>query len=141
MRAQSAFSRLRTLAALAMLGLPVLAAAGTGCQTSLPQDKLNECYEAAAGDAQKELDGLMVNLKHSLTSKGWAETRESAIYWEKTRLLDCKVEAAQIDGPVRYAVRWGCTEKRTRERIHQLRYLLCPRYNLTGQCDAEALYP
>lgn len=119
---------------------PIPAAAGPKCPTTLPQEQLNECWVQAYEAANQRLDELMHDLRKSLSSRNWSHLRESQSFWEKSRSIDCKVEASLIDGPVREAVRHGCSEKRTRERIRQLRYYLCPRYNLTGKCDAEALY-
>ena len=117
------------------------AVAGPKCPSHLPQDKLNDCWVAAAAETEVRLEQLMRDLKRSLSSRNWARMRESHDLWAHSRDIDCKVEASLIEGPAREAVRYGCTEKRALERIHQLRYYLCPRYNVTGQCDAVALYP
>ena len=113
----------------------VPAAPGPNCPTTLPQEQLNECWIQAFEHANERLDDLLHDLKRSL-GRNWAHLRESQSFWEKSRSIDCKVEASLLEGPVREAVRHGCSEKRTRERIRQLRLYLCPRYNLTGQCDA-----
>jgi len=115
-------------------------AAGPKCPTTLPQEQLNECFVAAFEDTEQRLDGLLHDLRKSLGSKQWSRLKDSQGLWAKVREIDCKLEASFLDGPVREAVRYGCSEKRTRERMHQLRYYLCPRYNLTGQCDVERLY-
>lgn len=125
-----------------LLGWSTLApAAGPKCPTTLPQDQLNECWVQAFEASNQRLDELLRDLRKSLSSKNWSHIKQSQDFWEKSRTIDCKVEASLVDGPVREAVRYGCSDKRNRERMHQLRYYLCPRYNLTGQCDAEALYP
>ena len=134
--------RLLSIAALAVaLGgsLPA-AAANPKCPTTLPQDQLNECHAQAADETEKRLDGLLRELRRTLSNKNWSMMKESHALWEKTRSYDCKVKASFVDGPVRSAVVNGCIEKLTRQRMHQLRYYLCPRYDLTGQCDAEAAY-
>lgn len=110
------------------------------CPTTLPQDQLNECWVRAFEATNERLDRLLRELRESLSRKNWAHLGESQDFWERSRTIDCKVEASLIDGPAREAVRHGCSEKRTRERMHQLRYYLCPRYNLTGQCDAARRY-
>lgn len=110
------------------------------CPTNLPQEQLNQCWVDAAAAADERLHQLLVELKKSLSSKNWSRMKESHDLWSHSRDIDCKVEASLIDGPAREAVRYGCTEKRAIERMHQLRYYLCPRYNLTGQCDAERMY-
>ena len=115
-------------------------AADPNCPVTLPQEQINECFAKASAETQHRMDGLLRELRTSLTDKNWSLVKESQNFWEKSRSLDCKVEASFIDGPVRNAVAHGCIEKRTRQRMHQLRYFLCPRYDLTGQCDAERMY-
>jgi uncharacterized protein YecT (DUF1311 family) len=115
-------------------------AAEPTCPTTLPQARLNQCYEAAAADAVKRLDQLLDELRQSLERKNWSYLKQSQALWEKSRALDCRVEASFIEGPVRDAVSAGCTEKRTRERMHELRYFLCPKYDLDGRCDAARRY-
>jgi uncharacterized protein YecT (DUF1311 family) len=131
--------RLSLFALLLAWSLPVPAAAPK-CPTTLPQDQLNECWIQAFEATNARLDDLLGELRKSLSNKTWAHLRESQSFWEKSRSIDCKIEASLIDGPAREAVRHGCSEQRTRERMHQLRYYLCPRYNLTGQCEAERRY-
>jgi uncharacterized protein YecT (DUF1311 family) len=131
--------RLSLLALLLAWSLPAPAAAPK-CATTLPQDQLNECWVQAFEATNARLDDLLRELRKSLSNKTWAHLRESQSFWEKSRSIDCKIEASLIDGPAREAVRHGCSEQRTRERMHQLRYYLCPRYNLTGQCEAERRY-
>lgn len=125
-------------AALLAWGVPGSAAA-PNCPTTLPQEELNDCWVAAAESANQHLNELLRELKQSL-GRNWPHIKESQKHWAESRAIDCKVEASLIEGPAREAVRYGCTEKRARERIHQLRYYLCPRYNLTGQCEAAARY-
>lgn len=129
--------RLLLIAIMLAWAMPASAAK---CPTHLPQDRLNECWVQAADAANERLAQLMRDLKKSLSSRNWSRMKESHDLWAHARDIDCKVEASLIDGPAREAVRYGCTEKRAIERMHHLRYLLCPRYNLTGQCDAERLY-
>lgn len=133
---------MRLLITMLLLGGSTLAAAApaSGCPTTLPQEQLNECWIQAFETADARLDNLLRDLRKSLSNKHYSHLRESQSFWEKSRSIDCKIEASLIDGPAREAVRHGCSEKRTRERIRQLRYYLCPRYNLTGQCDAAATY-
>jgi uncharacterized protein YecT (DUF1311 family) len=131
------------LAVLALALAPAALAAvasGPRCPVSLPQDQLNACWEKASAETQARLDQLLHELKASLTEKNWALIKESQGLWAKSRAMDCKVEASFIEGPVRTAVTHGCVEKRTRQRMHHLRYYLCPRYDLTGECDAERRY-
>jgi uncharacterized protein YecT (DUF1311 family) len=115
-------------------------AADPRCPVTLPQAELNDCFEKAADETAQRLDGLLKELRATLTGKNWALMKESHALWAKSRAMDCKVEASFAERPIRSAVTYGCIEKRTRERMHQLRYYLCPRYDLTGQCDAERLY-
>jgi uncharacterized protein YecT (DUF1311 family) len=124
----------------ALLPWSSLALASPACPVTLPQDQLNACFENGAAETEKRLNGLLRELRASLNDRNWSLIKESQNLWEKTRSLDCKVEASFIEGPVRTAVTYGCIEKRTRQRLHQLRYYLCPRYDLTGQCDVEAAY-
>jgi uncharacterized protein YecT (DUF1311 family) len=131
---------MRLILIASVLAWAAPAAAAPQCPTSLPQEQLNQCWIDAYEAADERLDQLMRDLKQSLSSRNWSHIKESQVFWEKSRSIDCKVEAAMIDGPAREAVRHGCSVKRTVERMHQLRYLLCPRYNVTGQCDAERLY-
>lgn len=131
--------RLPLLALLVAWALPAPALAAN-CPTTLPQEQLNECWVEAYEAANERLDQLLGELRKSLSSKHWSHIRESQGFWEKSRSIDCKIEAALIEGPAREAVRHGCSEQRTIERMHQLRYYLCPRYNLTGQCDAARRY-
>ena len=132
-------SRWIVVAALLAWSAPSFAGAAN-CPASLPQNKLNACWVQAYEAADEQLDRLLRDLRKSLADKTWTHLAQSQDYWEKSRTIDCKVEASFLDGPAREAVRYGCSEKRTRERIRQLRYYLCPRYNVTGQCDAERLY-
>lgn len=125
-------------AALAWSGLA--GAAAPKCPTSLPQEELNACFVAAFEATEARLDDLLHELGRTLDRKRWSKVKESQGLWEKVRDMDCKVEASFLEGPAREAVRYGCSEKMARDRMHQLRYYLCPRYNLTGQCDAERLY-
>lgn len=128
------------LAVLALLLSWTLPAAAANCPTTLPQDQLNECWVRAHEATNERLGQLLRDLRKSLSNKNWSHISESQDFWERSRTIDCKVEASLIEGPAREAVRYGCSEQRTRERMHQLRYYLCPRYNLTGQCDAERRY-
>ena len=134
--------RLLLIAALPalLMASPSVAAAGPNCPTTLPQEQLNECHAHAADETVQRLDGLLRELRRTLNKKNWSMLKESHALWEKTRSYDCKVKASFVDGPVRSAVVSGCIEKLTHARMHQLRYYLCPRYDLTGQCDAEAAY-
>jgi uncharacterized protein YecT (DUF1311 family) len=131
--------RLSLFALLLAWSVPAPAAA-TKCPTTLPQEQLNECWMQAFEATNARLDDLLRELRTSLGNRTWSHLRESQSFWEKSRSIDCKIEASLIDGPAREAVRHGCSEQRTRERMHQLRYYLCPRYNLTGQCEAERRY-
>lgn len=131
--------RLTLIAVLLAWAVPAPAAT-PNCPTTLPQEQLNECWVAAARATNERLNALLHDLKKSLSDRNWSRIKRSQDLWEDSRSIDCKVEASLIDGGAREAVRYGCTEKRGRERMHQLRYYLCPRYNLTGQCDAERLY-
>lgn len=132
---------MRILAMTALLAWSALAlAADPACPTTLPQEQLNQCYKDAAADTDKRLDDLLAELRESVGRKNWAYLKQSQVFWEKSRAMDCRVEASFIDGPIRTAVAAGCTEKRARSRMHQLRYLLCPRYDLDGHCDAAKRY-
>jgi len=135
--------RFAALLTLLLTQVPLTAAAagpGPRCPTSLPQAEINECFEQAAEETQARLDGLLRELKRTLSKKNWSLIKQSHNLWADSRELDCKVKASFIDSPARDAVHWGCREQRTRERMHQLRYYLCPRYNLTGQCEAARRY-
>lgn len=132
---------MRRVLIAALLGwCPLAGAAGPNCPTSLPQEKLNACFVAAFEATEARLDDLLRELRRTLDGKRWGKVKESQGLWEKVRDMDCKLEASFLEGPAREAVRYGCSEKMGRERMHQLRYYLCPRYNLTGQCDAERRY-
>jgi len=129
--------RLSLFALLLAFSLPAPAAS---CPTSLPQDQLNACWVRAYETANERLDQLLGELRRSLGGRNWAHLSESQDHWARSRAIDCKVEASLIEGPAREAVRYGCSEQRTRERLHQLRFYLCPRYNVTGQCEAARRY-
>lgn len=131
---------MRILWLAALLAASPAASAGPQCSTTLPQEELNRCFVAAFEETEGRLDGLLQELRKTLDGKRWSRVKESQGLWEKVRDMDCKVEASFLDGRAREAVRYGCSEKRARERMHQLRYYLCPRYNLTGQCDAVRQY-
>ncbi|HUR42359.1 MAG TPA: lysozyme inhibitor LprI family protein [Verrucomicrobiae bacterium] len=124
----------------ALLLFATLPATAANCPTTLPQDRLNDCWVKAADVANARLDDLLRELKPALGKRHWAHLKESQSYWEDSRSIDCKVEASLIEGPVREAVRYGCTEKRAIERMRQLRFLLCPQYNLDGRCEAARRY-
>lgn len=131
--------RLLFIAVLLAWG-PHAGAAAPNCPTSLPQEQLNQCYVAAFEATEARLDALLHDLSRTLDRKRWGKVKYSQDLWENVRDVDCKLEASFLEGPAREAVRYGCSEKMGRQRIQQLRYYLCPRYNLTGQCDAERLY-
>lgn len=100
-----------------------------------------DCAELAFEAAQRRMDMLMRELKGTLSRKNWSHVRESQIYWEKSRSLECHVETAFVAGmPDQDIVKYQCLEDHTIDRMHQLRYYLCPRYVRTGQCDAEKAY-
>ena len=130
----------RSFMAALLAGCPLAGAAGPNCPTHLPQEKLNECFVAAFEATETRLEQLLRELSRTLDHKRWSKVKHSQDLWENVRDVDCKLEASFLEGPAREAVRYGCSEKMGRARMHQLRYYLCPRYNLTGQCDAEARY-
>jgi uncharacterized protein YecT (DUF1311 family) len=132
---------MRTSWAAALLAASSIAgAADPRCPVSLPQGELNACYERIADDAQERLNRLLQEVRRTVTDKNWSMLRESHDLWTQSRDLDCKVKATLVDRPVRDAVYSGCREKRTRERMRQVSYYLCPRYDLTGVCDAAKEY-
>lgn len=114
--------------------------AGPDCPVTLPQGQLNECYERAADATVRRLDDLLSELRHSLGRRNWSSLKQSEMLWEKSRDLDCQVEASFGAEAIRTAVIAGCTEKRTRARLHELRYFLCPEYDVSGRCDAAKDY-
>ena len=114
--------------------------AGPDCPVNLPQEQLNDCYEQAAADTVRRLDDLLSELRHTLGRRNWSSLKQSQVLWEKSRDLDCHVEASFVEEPIRSAVHAGCTEKRTRARMHELRYFLCPEYDLNGRCEAARDY-
>jgi uncharacterized protein YecT (DUF1311 family) len=100
-----------------------------------------ECAEQRFEAVQGRLDQLMHELKGTLSRKNWGHVRESEIYWEKSRSLECHVETDFVAGMAdQDVVKYQCLEDHTVDRMHQLRFYLCPRYVHSGQCDAEKAY-
>jgi len=133
-------TRLRALA-LAIALLPMTSQAEPSpCALTLPPPELQKCLEAQADAMDARLDGLMRELKKSLNSRNWDYVKTSQILWEKARGYDCKVEGSFEERALQTSVKYQCMAWYGRERMHQLRYLLCPRYWRTGQCDAAKAY-
>ena len=132
---------MRTILSVAILLLPLaLDAAELGCANTLPPAQLQTCSQAQADKAQQRLDGLMKELRKSSTAKNWEYLKTSQILWEKSRAYDCRVEASFEGIALQTSVRYQCEAWYSRERMHQLRYVLCPRYWQSGQCDVEKDY-
>jgi uncharacterized protein YecT (DUF1311 family) len=110
------------------------------CPLNQPAKKQAECYDAAYTSAQDRFDGLYKELRKSLPNRTWAHLKESEILWEKSRDRDCWVEASFAEGDLRNIARSQCMMRLTTDRMHQLRFYLCPRYLQTGQCDALSAY-
>lgn len=129
----------------------LLAAFALMCGASMAQAGDRDCGRAASADAecaemefdgvQARLNDLLRELKTSLPRREWSHLKESQAYWEKSRSLECHIEVAFVaNSPDRDAVKYHCLADHTTDRMHQLRYYLCPRYVRTGQCDAEREY-
>ena len=126
--------------ALALAGASVAAfAAPVDCSRAAAGDV--QCAEQSFEQTQRRLDELLRELKGSLSQKNWAHLKQSQAFWEKSRSLECHIETSFVaGGPDQDAVKYACLEDHTLDRMHQLRYYLCPRYARTGQCDAERYY-
>src|ERR1051325_5928627 len=103
-------------------------AAEPQCALTLPPAELQKCLEAQADAVDARLDQLMKELKKSLNGRDWGFVKTSQILWEKSRGYDCKIEGSFEERALQTSVKYQCMAWYGRERMHQLRYLLCPRY-------------
>jgi uncharacterized protein YecT (DUF1311 family) len=128
------------LALVALLPAPLPAAAPITCSFQLPPPELQACSKAQAEQVRERLDGLMLALRKSSTDRNWAYLKESQILWEKSRDLACRVEASFEERALQTSARYQCEAWYNRDRMHQLRFALCPLYWRTGQCAYEKQY-
>ena len=116
-------------------------AADANCTQTMTQTDINLCTYAAASKEQKKLNALLADLKRSLSPQNWKMLEQSQSAWEESRKLDCEIEASFFDGgSIRSAIINSCYDQHTYDRIHRLRYYLCPNYAATGDCKAAAKY-
>jgi uncharacterized protein YecT (DUF1311 family) len=129
------------IALIALLAANTAFAADTTCPHATTQADLNLCTHEAASAKQKKLDSLLAELKRSLSPGNWKILEQSQASWEKSRKLDCEIEASFFDGgSVQPTIVNGCYDQHASDRIHRLRYYLCPDYAMTGDCEAAAKY-
>ncbi|HET7635573.1 MAG TPA: lysozyme inhibitor LprI family protein [Burkholderiales bacterium] len=128
-----------TLLALLMAGTAF--AADTTCTQATTQADLDRCMSAAAAAKQKRLDALLAELKRSLMPEARNLLEQSQAAWDKSRKLDCEIEASFFaGGSIQPTIVSGCYVQHTSDRINRLRYYLCPDYAMTGDCEAAAKY-
>jgi hypothetical protein len=131
--------RLR-LALIALLLPLAVNAEAPPCPLTLAPADLQECSEVQAEKALDRLDGLMEELRRTLPRKAWAHVKEGQALWEKSMTHSCRAEATFEDITLQTSAMYQCEAWYSRERLHQLRYMLCPRYWQTGRCDAAKDY-
>ena len=116
-------------------------AGGQDCADAISQKDINECTNHGASKVETRLASLMKELRHALPSESWQALEKSQKFWEQSRELDCGVQASFFEGgSVQPSIVNACYEERTIERMHQLRYWLCPEYAMTGDCSAVMTY-
>jgi uncharacterized protein YecT (DUF1311 family) len=126
---------------IALLMASTAFAADTTCTQAATQADLDRCMSTAAAAKQKKLDTLLAELKRSLEPGSRKLLEQSQAAWEKSRKLDCEIEASFFaGGSAQPAIVNGCYDQHTSDRINRLRYYLCPDYAMTGDCDAAAKY-
>ena len=91
------------------------------CKDAKTQLEMNVCLAGAYGDADRDLNAFYAAVKSKLHAAAVAKLQEVQRAWIRYRDLNCDAEAGLYKGgSIQPAVRSGCLERVTRERIAEL---------------------
>jgi uncharacterized protein YecT (DUF1311 family) len=113
-----------------------------GCGDLSTQAEISQCFTEVANSSKAKLDELLAELKSYLGEARFAPLNVIQLQWQQYRDDECDFEAHHDggSGSIAGSVFATCVDTITRERIDQLKLLLCEGGGLTGECKQSRRY-
>lgn len=97
-------------------------------------------YPAPTSPAES-LKQLITELQAVAPPESWASFKKAQQRWDVYARADCEWKRALFDGGSIGAQQYArCMNGKSRQRIGELKLLLCEGYGVTGSCDASVKY-
>jgi uncharacterized protein YecT (DUF1311 family) len=97
--------------------------------------------QAAAAPAADALKRLVVELKAVAPTETWASFEKAQQRWDGYARADCEWKRSLFEGGSIGAQQYTrCMNGKARQRISELKLLLCEGYGVAGSCDASVKY-
>src|SRR4051812_4237589 len=113
----------------------------TGCAALTQQQPMNVCFADQFRQYEARLSGLVAELKNHFDRASYSRLLAGQTQWAAYRNSECALEASRVEGgsaePMFHAV---CLDKKTWDRIDELKLWLCRSAGMDGDCPASRRY-